>query len=35
MICEGAFESLPPGTYKFRILFTGTGSANVTFTARW
>jgi hypothetical protein len=34
-ICEGAYESLPVGTYKFRILYTGTGTANVTLTARW
>ncbi len=33
-ICSGAFESLPAGTYKFRILRTGA-AANVALTVRW
>ena len=31
-ICRGAFEALPKGTYKFRILVSGNGAANVTLT---
>jgi hypothetical protein len=34
LICSGAFESLPAGTYKFRILRTGA-AANVALTVRW
>ena len=33
-ICSGAFESLPAGTYKFRIQRTGS-AANVALTVRW
>jgi hypothetical protein len=33
-ICTGSFESLPAGTYKFRIQRTGA-AANVALTVRW
>lgn len=35
-VCSSSLESLPKGTYKFRIKFTGaSGPANVRLTARW
>ena len=33
-ICSGSFESLPAGTYKFRILRNGS-AVNVALTVRW
>ena len=35
--CKGAYESLPAGTYTFRIVFAGTTPqpANLELTVRW
>ena len=34
-ICRGSYEPLSKGTYKFRILVSGSGKANVALTVRW
>jgi len=35
--CKGRYESLPPGTYTFRVVFNGTTSqpADLVLTVRW
>ncbi|MBA3748572.1 MAG: hypothetical protein H0W96_13930 [Solirubrobacterales bacterium] len=33
-MCRGAYQALPAGTYKFRVLRTGV-AANVVLTVRW
>ena len=35
LVCSAAYQALPQGTYKFRILVSGSQSANVTLTVRW
>jgi hypothetical protein len=37
LICKGAYEPLPPGTYTFRVVFAGTTPqpANLELTVRW
>jgi hypothetical protein len=34
-ICRSSLEPLHKGTYKFRILVSGSGAANVALTVRW
>jgi len=35
--CKGSYESLPPGTYTFRVVFNGTTPqpADLVLTVRW
>jgi hypothetical protein len=33
--CKASYESLPPGTYTFRIAYTGPQKVHVELTLRW